>query len=139
MSRTVGAKNKIQKPVKPKVLFRAPGGGRPKGKHYLNDTELVYEIILSKGKGMLTNKGAKMLILIANNIMRRMKGRYKDKMDFEDCYQQGIYRVLNNWDSFNEKKFSKALPFYSEIMKRGIAESWNQVYNKNNISITKWI
>ena len=40
--------------------------------NYLNDSDLSYEIIISKGKGVLTRKASKFLVLIGDGMIRKM-------------------------------------------------------------------
>jgi hypothetical protein len=101
---------------------------------YLNDNDLYYEIVLSKGRGKLTRTAEKMFILIAKETIRKKEASYKNKEDKEDCMQQGLLRMFENWKGFNEKKFSLALPYMTEIFKRGIADGWNTISNKKSYS-----
>ena len=58
--------------------------------------------------------------------------KYKTSDDKFDCMQQGILMMLQNWKLFNEKKYSSAFPYFSEICKRGIAGGLNVIYQKKN-------
>jgi hypothetical protein len=100
--------------------------------HYLNDRELYYEIILSKGKGYLTDKGAYYFQLIAKNTIKRKSKDYKDSDDMYDCMQTGLLRMFEEWRGFDEKKFKHALPYFTEIFKRGTAAGYNEIYNKKS-------
>lgn len=99
---------------------------------YLNDSELYYEIVISKGRGKLTRKAEKMLILIANNTIRKKQSTYRTVEDMEDCLQQGLMRLFENWKGFNDKKYSLALPYFTEVFKRGIADGFNVLNNKKS-------
>ena len=99
---------------------------------YLNDSELYYEIVISKGRGKLTRKAERMLILIANNTIRKKQSTYKTVEDMEDCLQQGLMRLFENWKGFNDKKYSLALPYFTEVFKRGIADGFNVLNNKKS-------
>ena len=98
--------------------------------NYLEDSDLLYEIILSKGKGYLTRKCQNYFILIAENTIRKKERSYKSEDDKADCLQQGLLHLFSNWNSFNEKKYSFALPYITEIFKRGMADGINELYNK---------
>lgn len=106
---------------------------------YIDDDELVYEIILSKGRGFLTEKAAMMLILISKNLSRRFHYYNKIESIEEDCMQEGLYQMLLNWNKFNEKKYYKALPYFSELFKRGSAFNFNNMIDKNLISIESFV
>ncbi len=97
-------------------------------KLYVNDTELVYEIILSKGKGMLTKKAEDMFLKIATNFMYNFF--YYDNDYRDDCYQQGVESMFKNWRKFDEKKYIKALPYISELFKRGSAFGFNELIGR---------
>lgn len=100
---------------------------------YLEDRELYYEIVLSKGKGKLTKKAERMLILIGNRIITKKERNYNSIDDRNDCLQQGLYMMFQNWRNFNEKRYKSALPYFSEIFKRAMAQGLKEIYNvKNN-------
>ena len=98
--------------------------------NYLDDDELFYEIVLSKGRGMLTKRAERMLILIGNNMIRKKNNMYKTDDDKNDCLQTGLLFMFQKWMNFNEKKYRLALPYFSEIFKRGMATGYNELTNK---------
>lgn len=98
--------------------------------NYLNDDDLFYEIVLSKGKGLLTKKAERMLILIGNNMISRKNNMYKTDDDKNDCLQTGMLALFQKWMNFNQKKYSSAFPFFSEVFKRGMAAGYNELINK---------
>lgn len=98
--------------------------------HYVNDTSLLYEIILSKGKGNLTRKAERYFMLIAERTMGKINYKYRDDDERFDCFQQGQLRLFENWKNFNERKFSKALPYVTEVFKRGVMNGYNEIRNK---------
>lgn len=99
---------------------------------YLEDHELYYEIVLSKGKGKLTKRAEKMLILIGNRIITKKERYYKTIDDKNDCLQQGLYMMFQNWQNFNEKRYKSALPYFSEVFKRAMAQGLKDIYNIKN-------
>lgn len=96
---------------------------------YIDDSELFYELVLSKGKGFLTKNAENMFILIANNTIRKKEKTYKNPDDKNDCIQHGLMHMLSNWQNFNEKRYNSALPYITEIFKRGIADGLKTLYN----------
>lgn len=98
--------------------------------NYLDDNELFYEIVLSKGRGFLTKKAERMFILIGENMIRRKNNMYKTQDDKNDCLQTGLLYMFEKWMNFNEKKYKLALPYFSEIFKRGMAQGYNDLTNK---------
>ena len=98
--------------------------------NYLDDNELFYEIVLSKGRGMLTKKAERMFVLIGENMIRKKNNMYKTQDDRNDCLQTGLLFMFEKWMNFNEKKYKLALPYFSEIFKRGMAQGYNDLTNK---------
>jgi len=109
--------------------------------HYVNDTSLMYEIILSKGKGQLTKKAEYFFMLISEKTMEKITYKYRNEEERKDCLQHGQMRLFENWKSFDEKKFSKALPYITEVFKRGTMDGWNQMRNRkyNNKDNVRYI
>lgn len=99
---------------------------------YLEDRELYYEMVISKGKGKLTRKSQKMLILIAQNTVRKKERNYRTTDDKNDCMQQGLLHLFQNWKNFNHKKYDSAFPYFTEIFKRGLANGMNVINNKKS-------
>ena len=100
--------------------------------HYLNDSDLYYEIVISKGQGFLTRKAENYFSLIANNLIRKMAKRYKDEDERLDCLQNGLLIMFENWYNFNEKKYKSALPYFTEIAKRGMTYQFNELRGKKS-------
>ena len=107
--------------------------------NYLNDRDLYYEMVLSKGKGKLTKKSQDMLILIAYNTIRKKERNYNNSDDKNDCVQQGLLHMFQNWKNFNPKKYDSAFPYFTEIFKRGLADGINIINNKKNYNDDKII
>lgn len=101
-------------------------------KHYVNDTELLYEIILSKGKGVLTKRAEYYFMLISQRTMEKINYKYRDEDERLDCLQTGQLRLFENWKNFDENRFNKALPYITELFKRGVMAGWNEVRNKKS-------
>ena len=98
--------------------------------NYLEDSDLYYEIVLSKGKGYLTRKAERYFELIAKNSIRRLSSRYRDEEEMMDCMQMGILILFENWYGFDEKKYKFALPYFTEIAKRGFTAGYNELHGR---------
>lgn len=94
-------------------------------KNYLNNKDLYTEIVLSKEQGKLTREAEKMLILLAERTIRRMK--YVDDQDREDCLQFALLDLLKYWKNFNPD-YPNAFAYFTEIAKRGYAKGWNKIH-----------
>lgn len=99
---------------------------------YLEDRNLYYEMVLSTGKGKLTKKAEHYLILIANNTIRKKIRNYNSDSDMQDCLQEGMLHLFKNWKGFNHKKFDLALPYFTELFKRGTMMGFNTLINKKS-------
>lgn len=107
--------------------------------NYLNDVDLFYEIVLSKGKGYLTEKAKRYIVLIGENAIRRKLHSYRSEDDKMDCLQNGILIMLENWHNFNEKKYKTSMPYFTEVFKRGTAAGFNEIYaKKRHTDDVKW-
>ena len=84
-------------------------------KGYLDEDDFYYQIVLSKGKGLLTKKAEIMIKLIGDNTIIKLKHRYKSDDDMNDCCQSGLLHMYINWYSFNEKRFKVAMPYFTEV------------------------
>lgn len=91
---------------------------------YLKDDELVYEIILSQGKGILTPRAYELLMKISNEFIRSF--HFYDEQDLEDAKATGLFVMITKYQNYNRKKYTKALPYFSELFKRGVTQSWRE-------------
>jgi hypothetical protein len=93
-------------------------------KKYLSNKDLYCELIVSKAKGKLTREAERMLILLAKNVIKKMY--YRDSDDKLDCLQTAYLNVFQNWYNFDENKSDNSFSYFTEIIKRGLAQGWNQ-------------
>lgn len=99
----------------------------PKKKNYLNNRDLYNQIVESKNQDKLTPEAEKMLILLAERAIRKMKYVYEE--DREDCLQFAILDLLKYWRNFNPD-YTNAFAYFTEIAKRGYAKGWNHIHPK---------
>lgn len=97
--------------------------------HYVNETELRYEIIVSLSMGKLTRRMTEMIILIVKRT--HLKFRYKDKDHQHDCYIYSLENVLARWYNYDEDKYTLVLPYFTELAKRGFAFHWKNSIEKH--------
>ena len=71
-----------------------------------------------------------MLILIGENMIRKKNNMYKSTDDKNDCLQTGLLNMFQKWRNFNEKKYRLAMPYFSEVFKRGMALGYNEINQK---------
>ena len=104
-------------------------------KNYLNNKDLYDEMVLSLDQQKLTPTAEKMLILLAERTINRMK--YVNEDDRMDCLQFAILDLLKYWKNFNPD-YTNAFAYFTEIAKRGYAKGWNKIHPlkyKGTISI----
>jgi len=100
-----------------------------KQKHYLCNKDLYCEIIVSQAQGKLTRQAEQMIIVLGKNVIKKMY--YKDADDKHDCFQEAMYDAFKGWHNFDPNKGENAFSYFTEIIKRGLAKSWNKIHNKN--------
>lgn len=94
----------------------------------IDPRDFYIEMIVSKGMGRLTKKGENMLILLANNAIK--KRQFPSIDDRNDCLQTGLLNLFKNWYKFNPEKSNNAFAYYTEIFKRGTAEGINELQRR---------
>lgn len=104
-----------------------------KKKHYLSNKDLYYQIIVSQAKGKLTSEAQHMLILLTKNVIKKMY--YKNADDRLDCFQEAMYDVLRGWHNFEPSKGDNCFSYYTEIIKRGLAKSWNHIHKTKGADV----
>lgn len=105
-------------------------------KNYLNNKDLYAEMVASLEQDKLTPKAEKMLMLLAERAINKM--RYVNEDDRLDCLQFAMLDLLKYWRNFNPK-YPNAFAYFTEIAKRGYAKGWNKIHPtkyKGTISIT---
>ena len=98
-----------------------------KSKNYLNNRDLYDQMVLSKEQNILTKEAEKMLMLLAERAINRM--RYVSEDDRKDCLQFALLDLLKYWRNFNPK-YPNAFAYFTEIAKRGYAKGWNKIHPK---------
>jgi hypothetical protein len=106
-------------------------------KNYLNNRDLYDQLVISKDQDALTKEAEKMLILLAERTINKM--RYVNEDDRMDCLQFAVLDLLKYWRNFNPK-YTNAFAYFTEIAKRGYAKGWNKIHPqkyKGTLSIDK--
>ena len=98
------------------------------GKPYVQNKELMKEIVLSKQRDELTYNAVVMLQLIAENLAK--KKHYKCQEDKEDCIQTAMLDVAMYWRSFDPERFNNPFAYYTSMLCNGLSKGWNKIYGK---------
>lgn len=103
--------------------------------NYIKNTEMLYQFLLSKGKGKPTDLYYKMLYQIASGIHFKLNRNYNTQ--YRDDILTDVYiHLLKNFNKFNEKKYDNIVAYYSEIAKRACTEYYNREKYKTKNYIT---
>jgi hypothetical protein len=113
--------------IEQEIKSKQPKTKVKKKKDYLNNKDLYDEIVKSKEQDKLTPTAEKMLMLLAERAITKMK--YVDQDDKKDCLAFAILDLLKYWRGFNPK-YKNAFAYFTEIAKKGYAKGWNKLYPK---------
>jgi len=88
---------------------------------YWDEIDVRRRIIISKKRGILDPKVINYFdSLIRQTFVPFSSSSDKIFLDKPDVVQDCWIRLLETWMGFNEKKYDKTLPYFSEIVKRQI-------------------
>lgn len=93
---------------------------------YVNNKELLQEIIKSKEQDELTPRAVEMLIRMANEISKVFKYKYEE--DREDCISYSLEDCIKYWRNFDPAKSTNAFAYYTQMIKNGAAKGWRELY-----------
>jgi DNA-directed RNA polymerase specialized sigma subunit len=97
---------------------------------YVSNKELFREIVESKKQDELTPRAIELIIKMSNEISKLLKYKYPE--DREDCIASGIADVMRYWKSFNPEKSENAFSYYSQVIKNGMAKTWNVIHEQKS-------
>lgn len=100
----------------------------PRKKNYLNNKDLLEEIIKSREQDELTPKALKMLMMLADRSSNKLP--YRNPNDKEDCIAFAYMDLYRYWRNFNPDKGTNAFAYFTEIAKKGFAKGWNKLHPK---------
>lgn len=90
---------------------------KKRGKNnYLNNKDMLAQVVLSKQQGRMTNELSKMMMLLADRY-----GRHPWFMGYtyiDDMKASALLTVVRFWDRFDETKYSNAFAYFTQMIKR---------------------
>lgn len=92
--------------VKPKVK---------KAANYLNNKDILQEIVKSKAQGKMTEKFAEMMMLLAKRYSSR--GNFSGYTYREDMVGHALAVLCRTWKGFDETKYKNPFAFYTQCIK----------------------
>lgn len=96
---------------------------------YLKNKDLYEQLCISKEQDKLTPECEKMLMLLAENLIRKF--HYKNYEDRQDCLQNAYFVLFLRWRSFNPE-FKNAFAFCTQIAKTAIANQYNKINQRDS-------
>lgn len=105
---------------------------KPKRKsEYLNNRDLLAEVIKSKSKGEMTNDLAKMLQLLTSKYAKR--GNFASYTYNEDMQGYAMLMLVKTWDSFNPEKSENPFAFFTQCIKNSFIQYLNYERRQRDI------
>ena len=97
-------------------------------RNYLNNRDLLEEIIKSKEIGELTPKALNMLMMLAERSSNKLI--YNNPDDKKDCIAYAYMDLYRYWKNFDPERSNNAFAYFTEVAKRGFAKGWNALHPK---------
>lgn len=117
-------KRKATKKVTKKTTAKKAAPKPRKSKNYLNNRDLLAEVMKSKEIGQMTDKLAHMLTLLC--------ARYGARAQFasytynDDMQAYAMMMLVRTWNSFNPEKSNNPFAFFTQCIKNSFIQFLNQ-------------
>lgn len=105
--------------------------------NYLNNKDLLAEVLKSKEQGFMTQKLATMLQLLTTKYAK--KGNFSGYTYNEDMQAYAMLMLVKTWDSFDPNKSSNPFAFFTQCIKNSFIQYLNQEKNQRNIRDQKLV
>lgn len=96
-------------------------------KNYINNKDMLAEIIKSKEQNGMTDKFARMILLLTERY--GSQGKYRDYTYVDDMKGHAIYTVCKVWNSFDAEKYSNPFAYFTQTIKRAF---WQFMFKEEN-------
>ena len=116
--------------VKKKVVNKK----QPRKKNYLNNKDLLAQVIESKKKGEMTNELAKMLTMLCARYAK--KGNFANYTYNDDMQAYAMLMLVRTWNSFNPEKSQNPFAFFTQCVKNSFIQYLNQEKRQRDIKDT---
>jgi DNA-directed RNA polymerase specialized sigma subunit len=118
----------IKKPPKKKVVkAKKP----PRVKNYLNNKDLLAEVILSKSQEKMTDKLAHMLQTLCARYGK--KGNFSGYTYNDDMQAYAMMMLVRTWNSFKPEKSNNPFAFFTQCIKNSFIQFLNQERKQRDI------
>lgn len=99
--------------------------------HYVDNRDMMKEVIISKAMGKLSNNLLKHCMKIVKGVSKKFS--YNDEEDRFDVEAYSYEVIIKNWHHFNEERYENPFAYYTEIIKRAFAMQF-KILQKNRIN-----
>lgn len=113
---------------------KAAGKAEPTKKrkvNYLNNKDMLAEVITSKEAGRMTDKLAHMLQTLAARYGR--KGNWSSYTYNDDMQAYAMYMLVRTWDNFNPEKSNNPFAFFTQCIKNSFIQYLKQEKRQRDI------
>lgn len=104
--------------------IEAASAPKKKKKKYLNNKDLLAEVIRSKEQGKMTDTLARMLTMLTNNYSKR--DNYAGYTYVDDMKAYAMMMIVRTWHKFDEEKSNNPFAFYTQCIKHSFIQYLNQ-------------
>lgn len=105
------------------MLDKNKGVKKTKNK-YLNNKDLLKEVVESKKKGKMSDKLAIMLQMLCSRYSKR--ANFAGYTFNDDMQGFAMYMLVKTWASFNQDKSNNPFAFYTQCIKHSFMQYLNQ-------------
>ena len=121
-TKAIPAKKKTKKKKKKKKVVKKK---TPRKKNYLNNKDLLAEVLLSKESEpkKMTDKLARMLQMLCARYGRR--GQFANYTYNEDMQAYAMMMLVRTWNSFNPEKSNNPFAFFTQCVKNSFIQFLN--------------
>ena len=104
---------------------------KKKAANYLNNRDMLAQVILSKEQGRMTDELAKMLQTLAYRYGK--KGNFANYTYNEDMQAYAMLMLVKTWNSFDPAKSSNPFAFFTQCVKNSFIQFLNQEKRQRDI------
>jgi len=98
---------------------------------YLNNKDLLAQVVLSKTRGKMTNDLAKMLTLLTSRYAK--KGNFANYTYNDDMQSYAMLMLVKTWNSFDPAKSSNPFAFFTQCIKNSFIQYLNYEKRQRDI------
>ena len=93
---------------------------KPRPKKYLNNKDLLAEVLLSKEQGAMTDKLAHMLTMLCARYGKR--AQFSGYSYNDDMQSFAMMQLVSTWNGFNPEKSNNPFAFYTQCIKNSFIQ-----------------